>query len=164
MNGKNSSIRVMMFLAVLAICVIAGVVGMWNEQRTAVASEPVFGSVSAISGAAVTAGQIVKLSADRTIVAASANTDKTVGVCELTCTTTGQLTRYAPMGSSTSVTIGGTVVYGDLVTCDTSGRAVALTLTGTGVYRYVGMITGSSTVTGASVGLVVNPGITGYTP
>ena len=113
--------------SVILLVLVAGLAFNVPPTSTACAAEPVTAATTAVAGTGgVTAGLIVKLSAADTIVTASAAADKTVGVCESTAAA-GGMTRYAQLGTKTTVTSGGAIAVGDLLTSDAAGKAVVAT-------------------------------------
>ncbi|HOD79961.1 MAG: hypothetical protein BWX88_02687 [Planctomycetes bacterium ADurb.Bin126] len=84
------------------------------------------GAQSAKAGTGgTTAGTFVKLSSAGTIVTATAVTDSVVGIAEITASANAA-TRYAPLGTLTTVTSGEAISVGDLLTAGTSGYAYVL--------------------------------------
>ena len=117
---------------ILIPCILAALVGaltlsmLPGSSGPAWAASSVSGSYSAKAGSGgVTTKTFVKLSSSGTlpvVVAATAVTDKVVGICELTATA-GNITRYAPIGTKTTVTSGELLAVGDLLTTGTGGKA-----------------------------------------
>ncbi len=100
------------------------------------AATPMNGAQRAKAGTGgVTIRTFVKLSAADTIVAATAVTDKVIGICEQTAVVNA-ITKYAPMGTRTVVTSGEAIVVGDLLTTGTGGKAFVLDTDDASTQRY----------------------------
>jgi len=113
----------MILLAALIACIVLPVM---NTRPAAEAATPLLGAARATAGSGgVTKGLLVKLSAADTIVNATAVTDNVVGVCELTAAA-GAMTRYAPIGTQTTVTSGEAISVGDRLTAGTGAKAFVL--------------------------------------
>ncbi len=103
------------------------------------AATPVTSSWTATAGTGgVTTKTFVKLSAARKIVAATAVTDKAIGICEQTAVANA-ITKYAPMGTRTVVTSGEAIVVGDLLTTGTGGKAFVLDTDDASTQRYAAL-------------------------
>lgn len=74
---------------------------------------------------------IVKEQTDRTLVLASAATDKLFGVVQLGAATGGNVSVCSRnSGATFKVIAGGTIAVNDMLTSDSAGKAVATTTTG----------------------------------
>jgi len=112
---------------VLVAALLGGLAaGIINHTRPAWAATPASGALSAEAGTGgVTTKTFVKLSSAGVVVAATGVGDATVGICELTASA-GNLTRYAPPGTQTTVTSGETIAVGDRLTPGASAKAYVL--------------------------------------
>lgn len=100
------------------------------------AATPISGAYTAKAGSGgVTTKTFVKLSAAGTVVAATAETDMVVGVCEITAAADAQ-TRYAPIGTRAAVTSGEAIAVGELLTAGTGGKAFVLDTDDTSTQRW----------------------------
>jgi hypothetical protein len=75
-------------------------------------------------GAAVAGNRIVKLSADATVVQASAATDALIGVSDPNGAASGERLDVTLTGMA-EIVLGGTVTRGALITADANGKGVA---------------------------------------
>ncbi len=89
-----------------------------------------------VAGAAVSANRIVKFGAtDKNAILAAAATDKSIGISDNLGADSGEAFDVIISGIA-SVTYGGTVAAGDLLTSDSTGRAIATT---TATHRIIGV-------------------------
>ncbi len=135
---------------------------VFPTQTAHAAGQPVTESAKAGSGG-VTAAYFVKLSAAGVVVPATSAQDKVVGVCELTATA-NSLTRYAPIGTFSTVTSGGTVNVGDIVTCDSTGRAVTISSASANQVRVCGAAYTASSAPNTAIRVLVTAGYVNAVP
>jgi hypothetical protein len=118
---SNGFLTIVLLAAVLAVGVMCGALLI---ERPATAAVGLTGAQPATSGTGgVTSGLFVNLEAAGKIITADAATDEIVGVCELTAAA-GAMTRYAPIGTITTITSGSAIAVGDRLTSDSNGKAV----------------------------------------
>lgn len=144
-------------LVILSLVLVA--CSLWLPVQRARAATPVTSAYSAKAGSAVVAGTFVKLTAAGTIAPATGLTDKVVGVCELTQATVGGLSRYAPVGTRTTVTSGEAIAVGDLLTTGAASKAFVLDLDDASDQRIVGVALTAAGAADADVTIIV---IAGY--
>ena len=101
---------------------------------------------------AVAANRIVRFSAENTAVAASAATDKLVGISDNVGGDANDTVDVILDGIAL-VKLGGTVAFGDLVTSDATGQGVATTTAGN---RVIGVAMQGG-VTGDLIGVKLSP-------
>jgi len=159
---KSNKMWIVVLLAVSALMI--GLIAIEPSTRSAVAATPNSGSVNAMAGTGgVTAGLIVKLEAAGKIIPASAATDKTVGICEVTALVNVG-TRYAPAGTITTVTSGGQIAVGDLLTSDAAGKAVAVSTASASNNRVIAIALTAAGGANVSVTCVVTHGYVNALP
>ncbi len=115
------------FLAVTALMIAALAVALVvSTPAPTYAAYPVGGAFTATAGSGgVTAGTFVTLSAEKTIVTATAVTDSVIGVAETTVSADG-MTSYAPPGTIVNVTSGEAIAVNDKLTAGAGGKAFVL--------------------------------------
>ena len=117
-------------------------------------SEPRIGAF--LVGAAIAKGKFVKAGSSRKYVAVcSAATDKIVGITQNATTAAEDTAEVALPGGGAKVLLGGTVSFGDLLTSDGSGQAIATT---TAANRY-GAVAMEDGVSGDIIGCEVVLGL-----
>jgi hypothetical protein len=147
--------------AALAVVFVALVAMIWTSapQDTAYAAGASNAALTATASGTVTAGRFVKLTAANTIASATACTDMVVGVCEFTAATT-TLTRYAPVGTVTTVTSGEACAVGDLLTAGALGKAFKVGTTYATTQRYGAIALTAAGAADVSVTCIVVAGAT----
>lgn len=89
------------------------------------------------AGALATQFKVVKFSAERTVVASAAATDKSIGVLQSKATAAGQAVEVC-VGGESEVIAGGSISAGDYLVPDSNGDVVAVTLGTTTVNIAIG--------------------------
>jgi len=126
---------------------------------TAYAATPMSGSANGKAGSGgVTSGRFVKLSAAGTIVASSAVTDMIVGVCERTAAANAA-TRWAPVGTMTTVTSGEANAVGDLLTSGTGGKSFVLDTDDASTQRVAAIALTAASDADETVTVIVAPSV-----
>ena len=108
-----------------------------------------------LAGAAVAANRIVKFGADAlNVIQGAAATDKLIGVSDNLGAASGE-TIDVILDGIALVKCGGTVAFGDLVTSDATGQALATTTAGN---RWIGVAMEGG-VSGDVIGIRLVPGL-----
>ncbi|MFB3893228.1 MAG: hypothetical protein ACE15C_14525 [Phycisphaerae bacterium] len=148
------------------LVLLACLLGFWfalAQYERATAAIPNDAAITAYAQSPVTAGKFVIGSGTTTNNYVKSGTNETtalLGVCELTQSTTGGLTRYAPPGTISYLTCsGGGIAPGDLLYCST--LAYGVRLSATTIYTRVGAISleNSTTTNNESLRVLVWSGL-----
>ncbi len=135
MHGIFGKVLIPILLIVVGLAAMMAL-PLLQTAPEARAATPLSGAQSAKAGTGgVTSGLFVKLEAAGTVITATAVTDSVVGVCELTASANA-LTRYAPVGTQSTVTSGEAITVGDLLTAGTGGKAFVLDTDDASTQRY----------------------------
>lgn len=155
--------KILTAVAMMAIFIatVASLSFMLNAPPAYAASAMASSRTAQAGTGGVTSGLLVKLESVGTldvIITATAVTDSVVGVCEKTASANG-LTRYAPMGTQSTVTSGETITIGDLVTAGTGGKAFVVDVDDTATQRVAGIAVTAASGADESVTIILIPSV-----